>query len=70
MKSNQCYEQYMTIFEQSNDIKSMCILFSNVINNIIRKHDISNGGFESMHVTDEIQNLSLLFNMSINSQIL
>jgi hypothetical protein len=48
----------------------MCILSSNVINNIIRKHDISNGGFESMHITDEIQNLSLLFNMSINSQIL
>jgi hypothetical protein len=48
----------------------MCILSSNVINNIIKKHDISNGGFESMHVTDEIQNLSLLFNMSINPQIL
>jgi hypothetical protein len=64
------YEQYMTIFEQSNDIKNMCILSSNVINNIIRKHDISNGRFESMHVTNEIQNLSLLFNMSINSQIL
>jgi hypothetical protein len=48
----------------------MCILSSNVINNIIRKHDISNGGFESMQVTDEIQNLSLLFNMSINSQVI
>jgi hypothetical protein len=47
----------------------MCILSSNVIDNIIRKHDISYGGFESMHVTNEIQNLSLLFKMSMNSQI-
>jgi hypothetical protein len=26
LKSNQWYEQYMIVFEQSNDIKNMCIL--------------------------------------------
>jgi hypothetical protein len=29
------YKHYMTIFEQSNDIRSMCILSSNIINYII-----------------------------------
>jgi hypothetical protein len=35
----------------------------------LKEHDISYGGFESMHVTNEIQNLLLLFKMSMNSQI-
>jgi len=35
----------------------------------LKKHDISYGGFESMHVTNEIQNLLLLFKMFMNSQI-
>jgi len=60
----------MTIFEQSKDMKSMCILFSNVIEDIIMKYNISNDEFDSMHVNDETQNLSLLFNMSTNSNFL
>ncbi len=32
------------------------------------KYNISNDEFESMHVNDETQNLSLLFNMSTNSK--
>jgi hypothetical protein len=46
----------MTIFEQSNDIKSTCILSSNIINDIITQHNILNNDFENMHVSDEIQN--------------
>ncbi len=58
----------MTIFKQSKDMKSMCVLFSVVIEHIIMKYNISNDEFESMHVNDETQNLSLLFNMSTNSK--
>jgi len=32
----------------------MCILSSNVVNEIIRNHNIFNNGLESMHVTYEI----------------
>jgi hypothetical protein len=59
----------MTIFQQSNDIRSMCILSSNIINDIITQHNISNNDFENMHVSDEIQNFLLLFNMSIHAMI-
>jgi hypothetical protein len=45
----------------------MCILSSNVVDEIIFKHNISNNGFGSMHVIDEIQNLSLLFYLHYNS---
>ncbi len=38
----------------------MCILSSNVVDEIIKKHNMLSNGFESMHVTDEIQNLSQL----------
>ncbi len=69
-RNNPWYEQYMTIFEQSKDMKRMCILFSDVIDDIITKHDNSNDGLESIHVNDEIKNLSLLFNMSINLELL
>jgi hypothetical protein len=60
----------MTIFEQSKDMKRMCTLFSYVIDDIITKHNNSNDELESMDVNDEIQNLSLLFNMSINLELL
>ncbi len=66
LRNNPWYQQYMTIFEESKDMKSMRILFSNVIEDIIMKYNISNDEFESMHVNDETQNLSLLFNMSTN----
>jgi hypothetical protein len=46
----------------------MCVLSLDVIIDIINKQSISNNGFESMHVIDEIQNLSLLFDMCVNSQ--
>jgi len=58
----------MTIFEQSNEFNSMCILSSNVVDEIIKKYNISNNWFKSMHVTNEIQNLSLLFYLHFNSQ--
>jgi hypothetical protein len=32
------------------------------------KNSVSNHGFVSMHVIDEVQNLSLLFDMCVNSQ--
>jgi hypothetical protein len=51
-------------------MKRMCILFSDVIDGIITKHNNSNDGLESMHVNDEIKKLSLLFNMSINLELL
>jgi len=38
----------------------MCILSLNVVDEIIKKHNISNNGFQSMHVTDEIENLTYL----------
>jgi hypothetical protein len=38
----------------------MCILSSDVVDEIILKNNIYSNGFESMHVTDEIQNLSQL----------
>lgn len=59
----------MIIFEQSNEFNSTRILSLDIVDEIIKKHNISNNGFESMHVTNEIQNLSLLFKMSMNSQI-
>jgi hypothetical protein len=46
----------------------MCILSSNVGDDIIKKHDMLNIGFQHLHVLDEIQNLSFWFNMCINSQ--
>jgi len=49
---------------------NMCVLSLDVINDIINKQSISNNGFESMHLTDKIQNLSLLFDMCVNSQFL
>jgi len=67
MKNNPWYKQYITIFEQSNEFNSMCILSSNVVDEILKKHNNSNNGFESMHVIDEIQNLSLLFDLHYNS---
>jgi hypothetical protein len=36
---------------------------------IITQDNILNNDFENMHVSDEIQNLSLLFNMSIRAMI-
>jgi hypothetical protein len=45
-------------------------MLSYVIDDIITKHNNSNDELESMHVNDEIQNLSLLFNMSINLELL
>ncbi len=48
----------------------MCTMLSYVIDDIITKHNNSNDELESMHVNDEIQNLSLLFNMSINLELL
>jgi hypothetical protein len=58
----------MTIFEQYNEFNSMCILSSYIVDEILKKHNIFNDGFESMHVDDEIQNLSLLFYLHFNSQ--
>jgi hypothetical protein len=68
LRNNPWYQQYMTIFEQSKDMKSMCVLFSDVIENIIMKYNNSNDEFESMHVNNETQNLSLLFNLSTSSK--
>jgi hypothetical protein len=68
MKTYPWFKKYKTIFEQSNDYVSMCFLSSDVIDGIINKYNVSNHGFVSMHVTDEVQNLSLLFDMCVNSQ--
>ncbi len=68
MKTNPWFKQYKTIFEQSNDCLTMCVLSSNVVDDILNKDHVSNHGFESMHVIDEVQNLSLLFDMCVNSQ--
>jgi hypothetical protein len=46
----------------------MCILALDFVDEIIKKHNISNNGFEIMHVTDEIKYLSLLFYLHFNSQ--
>jgi hypothetical protein len=43
----------------------MCILSLDIVDEIIKKHNISNNGFESMYVIDEITNLSYLH---LNSQ--
>jgi len=45
----------------------MCVLSSNVVNDILSKDHVSNHGFESMHVIIEVQNLSFLFDMCVNS---
>jgi hypothetical protein len=66
MKSNPWYRQYITIPEQSNEFNNMCILYSNIVDEIIKKDNIFNNGFESMHVNDGIQNLSLLFYLHLN----
>jgi hypothetical protein len=56
----------MTIFEQYNEFNSICILSSYIVDEILKKHNIFNDGFESMHIDDEIQNLSLLFYLHFN----
>jgi len=68
MKSSPWYKQYIIIFEQYNEFNSMCILSLDIVDEIIKKHNFFNNGFESMHVIDEIQNLSLLFYLHYNSQ--
>ncbi len=40
----------------------MCILSFEVVNNIIQNHNIHES-FQSMHIDENYQNLSLLFNM-------
>jgi len=65
LQSNPWIKQYRTIFEQSNDYMNMCVLFLDVV---INRQSTSNNGFESMHAIDEIKNLSLLFDMCLNSQ--
>jgi hypothetical protein len=66
MKSNPWYRQYITIYEQSNEFNNICILSLDIVNEIIKKYNFFNKGLESMHVTDEIQNLSLLFHFHLN----
>ncbi len=44
-----------------------CFIF-NVVDDILNKYHVSNHSFESMHVIDEVKNLSLLFDMCVNSQ--
>jgi len=68
MKTNPWFKQYKTIFEQLNDYLTMCVLSSNVVDDILNKDHVSNHSFENMHVIDEMQNLSLLFDMCVNSQ--
>jgi hypothetical protein len=68
MKTNPWFKQYPTIFEQSNDYLSMCVLSSDVVDDILNKNNVSHHGFENMHVTYEMQNLSLLFHLCVNSQ--
>jgi hypothetical protein len=68
MKTNPWFKQYPTIFEQSNDYLNMCVLSSDVAYDIVRKKNVSHHGFENMHVINEMQNLSLLFHMCVNSQ--
>jgi hypothetical protein len=63
MKTNPWFKQYKTIFEQSNDYLAMCVLSSNVVDDIFNKDHVSNHSFENMHVIDEVQNLSFLFDM-------
>jgi hypothetical protein len=36
MKNNPCYRQYITIYEQSNEFNSICILFSDIVDEIIK----------------------------------
>jgi hypothetical protein len=68
MKTNPRFKQYKTIFEQSNDFVCICVLSSDVIDDILNKDQVSNHSFESMHVIDVVQNLSFLFDMCVNSQ--
>jgi hypothetical protein len=58
----------MKLFLNIKQLYEHCVLSLDVIINIINKQSTSNNGFESIHVIDEIQNLSLLFNMCVNSQ--
>jgi hypothetical protein len=46
----------------------MCVLSSNIVDDILNKNNVSHHGFKNMHVTNEMQNLSLLFHMCVNSQ--
>jgi hypothetical protein len=66
MKSNPWYWQYIIIYEQSNEFNSICNLSSDIVDEIIKKDNFFNNGFENMCVTDEIQNLSLLFDLYLN----
>jgi hypothetical protein len=41
----------------------MCILSLDVVDDILNKNNVLHHGFENMHVTNEMQNLSLLFHV-------
>ncbi len=62
VNTNPLFKSYFTIFEQTNMTNSMCILSSKVFYNKFQNHNIHES-FQSMHIDENYQILSLLFNM-------
>ncbi len=60
--TNPLFKSYFIIIEKTNKTNSMCILSFQVVNNILQNHN-SHESFQSIHIHENYQNLSLLFNM-------
>jgi hypothetical protein len=57
---NPLFKSYLIVFEHTNKTNIMCILSSYVVKNILENHS-THGNFQSMHINEKIQSLSLLF---------
>jgi hypothetical protein len=60
INTNPLFKSYLTIFEQTNKTNIMCILSSYVVKNILENHS-THKDFQSVHINEKIQSLSLLF---------
>jgi hypothetical protein len=60
INTNPLFKSYFTIFGQTNKTNIMSILSSYVVKSILENHS-THKGFQSMHINEKIQSLSLLF---------
>jgi hypothetical protein len=62
INTNPLFKSYLIVFEQTNKTNIMCLLSLNVVKNILENYS-THEGFQSMHMNEKIQSLSLLFNI-------
>jgi hypothetical protein len=60
INTNSLFKSYFIVFEQKNKTNNMCILSLDVVKNILENYS-THEGFQSLHMNEKIQSLSLLF---------